>query len=107
MKGITDVNDNTFKQEVIDSDKTTVVDFWAPWCMPCRMMAPVLEELAGKSSEKVKVCKVNTDENPEAATQYRIMSIPTLAFFKNGQEVSRMIGVRSLSDIQAELDKIG
>jgi thioredoxin 1 len=106
MTGITEVTDKTFKSEVIDSDKTTIVDFWAPWCGPCRMMAPILEEVAKNNEGRIKVCKVNTDENPEAATQYRIMSIPALVIFKNGQEVARSIGVKPAKDLQVELDKI-
>ena len=106
MTGVTEVTDLTFKSEVIDYDKLTVVDFWAPWCGPCRMMAPILEEVSKNNEGRVKICKVNTDENPEAATQYRIMSIPALVIFKNGQEVARSIGVRPAQELQAQLDKI-
>ncbi len=86
------VTDDTFEQQVLKSDKPVMVDFWAPWCGPCRAVAPVLEELAGEYTERVVVAKVNTDENPRYMTEYGIMAIPTMIFFKNGQEVDRIEG---------------
>lgn len=94
MSALPEVSDRTFKTEVLDSQKTVIVDFWASWCMPCRMLTPILEKVAEKNTEKFKFYKLNTDENPEISRQYRIMSIPTVLFFKNGQEVKRLIGVQ-------------
>ena len=86
------VSDATFDAEVLKAHEAVVVDFWAEWCGPCRMIAPALEEIAGTMAGKVKVVKLNVDENPATATKYGIMSIPTLMIFKNGQLASRQIG---------------
>ena len=86
------LNDVNFKQEVLESDIPVLVDFWAPWCMPCRMVAPVVEEIAKEYQGKIKVCKVNVDEAPDTATSYGIMSIPTLAIFKDGKIVNNVLG---------------
>ena len=86
------LTDETFKTEVLGGTGVTVVDFWAPWCGPCRMIAPVLEELAAEYDGKLKVGKVNVDEHQDAARQYGIASIPTLLLFKDGQLVDRAIG---------------
>jgi thioredoxin 1 len=106
MEIVQEVTDATFMTEVIGSNKLTIVDFWAPWCMPCRIMAPIMEEIAKNYIGKVKVCKLNTDQNPKIATEYQIMSIPSLIFFKGGQEVIRSIGVRPASELQAQLDYV-
>jgi thioredoxin 1 len=106
MSDVMEVTDSNFNTEVLQSSKPTVVDFWAPWCMPCRMMAPILDDFAKKNADRVKVVKLNTDENPQTATTYRIMSIPSLVFFKNGQEASRVIGVRPSDALEAELAKV-
>ncbi|WP_026099604.1 thioredoxin [Prochlorothrix hollandica] len=92
MSAAAAVTDATFKQEVLDSELPVLVDFWAPWCGPCRMVAPVVDEIAGQYEGKVRVVKVNTDENPTVASQYGIRSIPTLMIFKGGQRVDMVVG---------------
>jgi thioredoxin 1 len=86
------VSDSTFETEVLKATSPVVVDFWAEWCGPCRQIAPALEEIAGSLDGKVKVVKLNVDENPQTAAKYGIQSIPTLMIFKNGQMASRQIG---------------
>ena len=87
------VNDTDFETTVLKSEKPVVVDFWAAWCGPCRMIAPFVEELAGEYGEKALVAKMDTDANPMTPTKYGIMGIPTLIFFKGGKEVDRLVGV--------------
>jgi thioredoxin 1 len=86
------VSDTTFESEVLKATGPVVVDFWAEWCGPCRMIAPALEEISGSLGEKVKIVKLNVDENPQTAAKYGIQSIPTLMIFKDGQMASRQIG---------------
>jgi thioredoxin 1 len=90
--GVGKVSDATFEAEVLKASGPVVVDFWAEWCGPCRMIAPALEEIAGSMNGKVKIVKLNVDENPQTATKYGIMSIPTLMIFKNGELASRQTG---------------
>ncbi len=100
------VTDDTFEVEVIQSDKTVIVDFWATWCGPCKMIAPILEEIASEYSDQVKVAKLDVDANNQTAGRYGIMSIPSLLFFKKGEEVDRVIGAIPKSQLTARLDKV-
>ena len=101
-----EVNGNNFQKEVLESSIPTLVDFWAPWCMPCRMLAPTVEKLAEENRGKLKVCKLNTDENQNIAAQYGIQGIPTLIVFKEGKEVGRTVGVMSKEKLQEKLNPI-
>ena len=87
-----ELNESNFTQEVLESSVPVLVDFWATWCGPCKMMGPVLEEIAGELNGKVKVCKVNVDDNPELAEKYNIMSIPNFILFKDGKLAGQQIG---------------
>jgi thioredoxin 1 len=97
---VMEVNDSNFKEEVLDSPIPVVVDFWAAWCGPCRMVGPVIEELAKDYAGKVKVVKLNVDDNRGTAAQYRIMSIPTVALFKNGEVATQVVGARGKKDYE-------
>ena len=90
--GVAKVSDADFESQVLKSAEPVVVDFWAEWCGPCKMIAPALEEIAGTMNGKVKIVKINVDENPQTAAKYGIMSIPTLMLFKNGELASRQVG---------------
>jgi thioredoxin 1 len=105
MSAAAQVTDSSFKQEVLDSDVPVLVDFWAPWCGPCRMVAPVVEEIAEQFVGQIKVVKVNTDENPSVASQYGIRSIPTLMIFKDGQKVDMVVGAVPKTTLATTLEK--
>ena len=92
MSSATAVTDGTFQQDVLQSSEPVLVDFWASWCQPCRMVAPVVEEIASENSGKLKVLKLDVDENQNTASQYGVSSIPTLILFKEGQPVERVVG---------------
>jgi thioredoxin 1 len=92
MSSVTNVTEASFKKEVLESEIPVLVDFWAPWCGPCRMVAPVVDEFAGEHLGQVKVVKLNTDENPTVASHYGIRSIPTLLVFKDGRQVDTVVG---------------
>lgn len=100
------LSDSNFDQEVLKSSTPVVVDFWAEWCGPCKMIAPMLEELAGEYAGKVKIGKLNTDHARELAAQYRINSIPTLLFFKAGQVVDQVIGLKSKKELKVKFDAV-
>jgi thioredoxin 1 len=101
-----EVSDSTFEQEVLQAAKPVLVDFWAPWCGPCRMVAPIVEELAQEYDGKVEFVKLNTDDNPNTAVKYGIRSIPTLLVFKGGQPVGQIVGFRPKSDLKQRLDAV-
>lgn len=105
MSAATAVTDASFKQEVLESEIPVLVDFWAPWCGPCRMVAPVVEEIAQQYEGKVKVVKLNTDENPQIASQYGIRSIPTLMVFKDGQKQDTVVGAVPKTTLSNTLEK--
>jgi thioredoxin 1 len=92
MSAIRDVSATTWQQEVLSSDQPVLVDFWAPWCGPCKMLSPVVEKVAGAHAGRAKFVKLNTDENPQLAGQYHVSGIPCLILFKGGQAVDRIVG---------------
>ncbi len=100
------VTDATFATDVEQSPVPVLLDMWAPWCGPCRMIAPTIEELAKELAGRVRVAKMNVDENPNTASRFKVMSIPTLLVLKNGQEVERIVGVQSKSEIVRRLERI-
>lgn len=94
------LNEKNFEEEVLKSDKIVLIDFWASWCGPCRMMSPVVDEIAEEMNNTVKVCKVNIDEEQNLAVKYNVMSIPTFVALKNGKEIGRSIGVQDKEEIK-------
>ena len=104
MGAVQEVTDTTFKTEVIESQQPVLVDFWAPWCGPCRQIAPVVEQLAGENAGSVKVVKLNVDDAPQAAQSYGVSSIPTLMVFKGGEVVDRFVGVQPKTRLQQAID---
>ena len=99
------VSDAEFEQTVLKSDKPVMLDFWAEWCQPCKMLAPTMEEIAGEYEDTIKIGKLNVDDNPSTATKYGIRGIPTLLFFKGGKVVQQVTGVKSKAEIKKIIDE--
>ena len=102
---IVTVSDAEFESSVLQGDKPALIDFWAEWCQPCKMLAPTVEEIAGEYEEKIMVGKLNVDDNPATATKYGIRGIPTLLLFKGGQVVQQLVGVKSKAEIKKVIDE--
>lgn len=102
--GVPEFNDNNFEQEVLQSSVPVLVDFWAPWCGPCRQIAPLIEQLAGENQGIVKVGKLNVDDAPNSAQSYGVSSIPTLMLFKNGEVIDRFVGLQPKSRLQQAIN---
>ena len=103
--GITTLNESTFDEQIASADLPVIVDFWAEWCGPCKMIAPVLEEIAGEHPGKLRIVKLNVDDNPSAARRYDVMSIPTLIVFKDGQPAKRLVGAKPKGALLEELSE--
>lgn len=103
---IVEVSASNFKEEVLDAEQPVLVDFWAAWCGPCRMIAPVVQQIAEEYGDKLKVAKLNVDENPNIASKYEVMSIPTLFVFKNGDIASRLIGYMPKDKLKQAIDQV-
>lgn len=105
-EGIVSATTATWDDEVLKAKELVMVDFWAPWCGPCRMLAPTVEELAKEYAGKVKVAKLNTDESPEIASRYKIMGIPTVMFFKAGEKVEQIVGAVPKGQLKSKIDAL-
>jgi len=103
MSTATDVTDATFAEEVLNSKETIMVDFWAEWCGPCKAVSPILDQIAAEHSDKIKIVKLNVDDNPQMAMKYQITSIPAMKVFRNGEVVKTVIGAKPKPAIEAEL----
>lgn len=103
-EGIVELTVDNWDKEVLQTNSLVMVDFWAAWCGPCRMIAPIVEELAKEYAGKIKVGKLNTDENPDVASKYKIMGIPTIMFFKDGQKIEQIVGIVPKSQIKTKID---
>lgn len=106
MAEVVEVSSATWESEVIKARGLVMVDFWADWCAPCRMIAPTVEELAKEYAGSVKFAKLNTDENPEIASEYKIMGIPTLMFFRDGRKIEQIVGVIPKKQLKAVIDSL-
>ncbi|HEX4822125.1 MAG TPA: thioredoxin [Acidimicrobiales bacterium] len=104
-EGISTLTDTIFDEEIGSASEPVIVDFWAEWCGPCKMISPILEEIATEQAGKVKVAKLNVDDNPDAARRYEVMSIPTLIVFRDGQPVKRLIGAKGKGQLLQELSE--
>lgn len=102
--GVPEFDDNNFDSEVLQSNTPVLVDFWAPWCGPCRQIAPVIEQLAGENMGSIKVGKLNVDDAPNSAQSYGVSSIPTLMIFKDGEVIERLVGVQPKTKLQQAID---
>ncbi|RLE10392.1 thioredoxin [Candidatus Aerophobetes bacterium] len=100
------LNESNWEEEVIKSDIPVMVDFWAEWCMPCRMVSPIVEKISNEYEERIKVGKLNVDENPSIATRYRIMAIPAVLFFKNGDLVDQVVGAVPKRVLEEKVKKV-
>ena len=105
MANVTEITDADFEAEVLQSTQPVLIDFWAPWCGPCRMVAPMVEELAAENAGSIKVAKVNVDDSPNAATRFNVSSIPTLMIFKDGEVVGRLVGAQPKQRLQDAIDE--
>jgi len=105
-EGVMEVTTATWEKDVLGSEKLVMVDFWAVWCGPCRMVAPTVEELAKEYADKITVAKLNTDENPDIASRYKIMGIPTIMFFKGGEKLDQIVGAVPKPQLKAKLDAL-
>ena len=103
---VIELTDATFDETVHDSDVPVLVDFWAPWCGPCKMIAPIVQEIAAEYTEKAKICKLNTDDARDSAMEFGISAIPTLILFKDGQVQKKWVGLTSKKDISAAIDEL-
>jgi len=106
MSKILEVDDYTFDKKILEDKKVSLVDFWAPWCGPCKLLGPVIEEVASEMAEKANIAKINVDENPIIAGRYKVMSIPTMLVFKNGKIVDQLIGAQPKDIIVRRLDSV-
>ncbi len=103
MGNIAELSDATFSEEIQASDEPILVDFWAEWCTPCKMVAPILQEIAAEQAGKIRIAKLNVDDNPETARRFEVMSIPTLILFQNGQPQKRLVGAKGKGQLLEEL----